>query len=122
MIKVIKDLLFRYEVIVVEDLMIENDGCIHALISLYEDDLKYMVASVYNEHDKQPSYIVKIDSVKFEYYVHDNDLSTVVVDELDAFGNHNQTVQTLKIEDCINEVNVLSYIRNSDQFEIKINE
>ena len=122
MIQVIKDLLFRYEVIVVEDVVIENDGCIHALISLYQDGVKYMISSVYNEQDKQPSYIVKIDSSDFEDYVYDNDLNSVVSDQVDALGNHTQSLQILEINDCINEDNVLSYIRNSDQFEININE
>lgn len=117
MIKALKDLLFRHEVIIVEDYTIEK-GNVMACITLYEDKISYIVADVFNDQDKQPSFNVKIDEVEFENYLHDNDLNLSIQDDFNSVDGHKQTTQVLEIKDCISEENILSYLRDKDDFEI----
>jgi len=117
MIKALKDLLFRYKVIIIEDYFI-YDGYVNALLSLYRDDIQHMLAEAFNEHDKHPSFNIKIDEVDFGNYCHDNRLNIETYDEVDVLGNHTQYLRTLEAEDCISEDNILSYLRNKDDFTI----
>lgn len=119
MIKALKDLLFRYEIIIVEDYTIEK-GSVLACITLYRDNIQYMLAEAFNDHDKHPSFNIKIDEVEFENYLHDNDLNLSIQDDFNSVDGHKQTTQVLEVEDCISEENILSYLRDKDAFEISL--